>query len=225
MIQSAAQKPDSKAKAWEDQKPCGSPWAVTSRSGKAKKGMFWAKFPVTQLLYLASGGCRKRWFQLGAGSGNRKIKQAMVTLGCPPLCVPCFAGVRALRCQVGCYYEWGETWRLVVALGPCWRGQMPSPLCTGLAQTLLTAPCPSAGSHPQPHISILWRKAGLCFKSSLPSSAPGGRAGDPITASLSPPPGWGSLRALTQNLGLQHDRLKNLWGLCPRNQIFCLINP
>lgn len=40
-----------------------------------------------------------------------------------------------------------------------------------------------------------------------------------------PPPGWGSLRALTQNLGLQHERLKNLWVLCLRNQIFCLINP
>lgn len=40
-----------------------------------------------------------------------------------------------------------------------------------------------------------------------------------------PPLGWGSLRALTQNLGLQHEKLKNLWVLCPRNQIFCPINP
>lgn len=39
------------------------------------------------------------------------------------------------------------------------------------------------------------------------------------------PLGWGSLRALTQqNLGLQHERLKNLWVLCPGNRIFCLIN-
>lgn len=100
-------------------------------------------------------------------------------------------------------------------------GSMPTG--TAAAPTL-----PRAGTSPPhctPSFSILRRKTGFCFKLSLSSSAPGGRAGIRTTASLSPPPGRGSLRALTQNLGSQHERLKNLWVLRPRNQIFCLINP
>lgn len=122
VIPSAAQEPDSPKQRHErSRNPHSFPWAVTSRSGRAKKGMFWAKFPLTQLLYLRLEGCKKRWFQLGAGSGNRKIRQAMrkagsALLGHPVLLVSGPRGVR-LAAAVDGGRDRGLWWHWVHAKG------------------------------------------------------------------------------------------------------------
>lgn len=50
----------------------------------------------------------------------------------------------------------GQTRRRVVPLGPCQRGQLPSPTCPGLAQTLLAASHPNARNNSQaPHLNLM----------------------------------------------------------------------
>lgn len=154
--------------------------------------MFWAKIPITQLLYLRGWKKKKK---NGADSGNRKIRQAMrkadsallVALGQAEgtAAVPTFsrAGTNASCCTPSFYCQ--------QALAPHFSPMEKS-------RVLLSAVC-----HHQPRRqSWHWN-----YSTALP------------------PLGWGSLRALTQNLGLQHERLENLWVLCLGNQIFCLINP
>lgn len=89
---------------------------------------------------------KKRWFQLGAGSGNKRIRQATGRAGAALL------GHPALGCQSRFAVSEPRDVRLAaaedarghaVALGPRRRGQLLSPPCPGLARALLIAPHPS----------------------------------------------------------------------------------
>lgn len=155
-MQSAAQKPNSPKQRHGRSRtpPSRFPWAATSGSGRGTQGLFWAKFSITQPLYLGSRGCKNRWFQLGAGSGNQNARRAMGEAGAAPTGTR-LAGATAQRCQLGrCCGRGGRggAWcHCVRAKGDSCR---PPPARGWLKPSslhLILMP----GTTPGPHISIL----------------------------------------------------------------------
>lgn len=221
VIQPAAQKPDSpKQRHEKSRNPHSSPRAATSRSGRAKKGTFGAEFPsshtwgqeaaknqmdstrswLSQLIFLFFFPPANFFPNslLMRELGRQRGKQALPSSG-------------TLFC--GCQSPQKSGWPLVGTGGRdggSW-GHWVS----------------AEGDGCRPHLAQGWPEASSLHPVLLPAKKAPGRQSWRRNHGIALPLLLveAQLRALTQNLGLQHERLKNLWGLCPGNQIFCLINP